>query len=81
LATIVHHHYATGVSEAVSVLGSGAAAQWVPHLAEPRVLVDPVLGGTLLGQLRAAGLDGPALLEAARRVMVQSIHIGIALAG
>ncbi|KHJ59480.1 hypothetical protein NCPPB3923_29165, partial [Burkholderia glumae] len=30
---------------------------------------------------RAAGLDGPALLEAARRVMVQSIHIGIALAG
>ncbi|QGA37662.1 MFS transporter [Burkholderia glumae] len=81
LATIVHHHYATGVSEAVSVLGSGAAAQWVPHLAEPRVLVDPVLSGTLLGQLRAAGLDGPALLEAARRVMVQSIHIGIALAG
>ncbi|AYQ88446.1 MFS transporter [Burkholderia gladioli] len=81
LATIVQHHYAGGVAESISVLGASVSAQWLPQLADPRVLVDPGVAGTLLGRLHAAGLDGAALLEAARRVMVQSIHIGIALAG
>ncbi|WP_414451941.1 MFS transporter [Burkholderia sp. 22PA0099] len=81
LATIVQHRYATGVGEALSVLGPDTAARWLAQLADPRVLVDPGVGEALLAKLHAAGLDGGALLEAARRTMVQSIHIGIALAG
>ncbi len=81
LATIVQHRYAAGVAQSLSVLGPDVSAHWLASLADPRVLVDPTIGDALLTKLRAASLDGAALLEAARRVMVGSIHIGIALAG
>jgi hypothetical protein len=35
----------------------------------------------LLGELGRAGLAGTALVEAARHVLVQSIHIGVILTG
>ncbi|MGU7770448.1 MFS transporter [Burkholderia sp. MR1-5-21] len=81
LAAIVNHRYSAGVADALSALGPGAAAHWLPHLADPRVLVDSSLRDTLLGGMRTAGIDGAALLETTRRVLVQSIHIGIALSG
>lgn len=81
LATVVNHHYAAGVADALSVLGSAAEAHWLPHLADPRVLVDASLRDTLLGEMRMAGIDGIALLDATRRVLVQSIHVGIGMAG
>ncbi len=81
VGTIVNHRYAAGVEDALSVLGQTVSAQWLPRLAEPRVLFDVSLRDALLDQLRATGLDGPALVEAARHVLVQAIHIGIALTG
>ena len=36
-------------------------------------------GAKLLADLVPAGLDGPAMIESAREVLVQSIHIGVAL--
>jgi EmrB/QacA subfamily drug resistance transporter len=81
LATIVNHRYAAGVGDALRVLGPEVSARWLPQLADPRVLVDETLRDTLLGQLHAAGLDGAALLDTTRRVLVQSIHIGIAMTG
>ncbi|GLU33629.1 MFS transporter [Trinickia caryophylli] len=81
IATIVNHSYATGVAASLGVLGPDAAAHWLSRLADPRVLVDGTLRDALLGELRAAGLDGAALIESTRRLLVHSIHIGIGLAG
>lgn len=81
VATIVNHRYAAGVGEALQVLGEQAAAVWEPRLADPRVLVDESLRASLLAQMNAAGLDGGALIDVARRVLVDSIHVGIALTG
>ncbi|MFC0400083.1 MFS transporter [Paraburkholderia rhizosphaerae] len=81
VATIVNRRYASGVDDALRVFGEPVAAKWRPALGDPRILVDESLRDSLLAQLKRAGLDGPALLDAARHVMVQSIHIGVVLTG
>jgi len=81
VATIIHHRFAAGVGDALQVLGAPVEAVWVPRLSDPRVLVDETLRDTLLAQMQAAGLDGPALFEAIRRVLVDAIHFGIGLTG
>jgi len=81
VATIVNHRYAAGVGDALRVLGGPVAAVWEPRLADPRVLIDGELRDSLLAQMHAAGLDGPALFEAVRRVLVDAIHFGIGLTG
>ncbi|NRO98751.1 MFS transporter [Paraburkholderia sp. NMBU_R16] len=81
LATIVTHSYASGVSDALQTLGPKVATQWLPRLSDPRVLVDANLREAMLGELHAAGLDGGALVDATRRVLVHALHIGIAIAG
>jgi hypothetical protein len=79
VGTIVAHHYASVVERTVSVLGPSVAAQWLPRMADPRILVDEALREKLLGELGTAGLDAPALFDAARDALVQSIHIGVML--
>ncbi len=79
VGTIVAHHYASVVSRTISVLGTSAASQWRPRFIDPRILVDEALRDTLLSELRTAGLDAPALFDAARDALVQSIHIGVML--
>ncbi|QBR00720.1 MFS transporter [Paraburkholderia pallida] len=81
VATIVNHRYAAGVGDALAVLGAPGAARWQPQLADPRVLIDPALRGALTTQMKAAGLDGAALIEAVRHVLVDAIHLGIGLTG
>ncbi len=81
VGTIVAHHYASVVTRTISVLGAGAAAQWQPRFADPRILVDEALRDTVLRELTAAGLDAPALFDAARDALVQSVHIGVMLTG
>lgn len=81
LATIVNHRYASGIGDALQTLAPKLASQWLPRLADPRILVDESLRNTMLGELRAAGLNGHAIVDAARRVLVHAIHIGIAIAG
>jgi len=79
VGTIVAHHYASVVARTVSVLGPSVSAQWLPRLSDPRILVDEALRERILAELGAAGLDGPALFDAARDALVQSIHIGVLL--
>jgi EmrB/QacA subfamily drug resistance transporter len=81
VATIVNRRYASGVDDSLRVLGEPVAAKWRGQLGDPRILVDEGLRDTLLGELKRAGLEGPALLDAARHVLVQSIHIGVLLTG
>jgi EmrB/QacA subfamily drug resistance transporter len=81
VATIVNHRYAAGVGDALQVLGAPVSSVWEPRLADPRVLVDSELRKSLLVQMHAAGLDGPALFEAIRRVLVDAIHFGFVLTG
>ncbi|MFC0696269.1 MFS transporter [Paraburkholderia humisilvae] len=81
VAMIVNRRYAPGVDNALRVFGEPLAAKWRPAFADPRILIDEGLRDSLLVQLKRAGLDGPALLDVARHVMVQSIHIGVLVAG
>ncbi|HWT34852.1 MAG TPA: MFS transporter, partial [Paraburkholderia sp.] len=81
VATIVNRRYASGVEESLRVLGESVASTWRPKLADPRILVDENLRDSLLVELKRAGLEGPALFDAARHVLVQSIHIGVVLTG
>ena len=81
VATIVNRRYAAGVADSLRVLGEPVASAWLPKLADPRILIDPALRDALLAELARARLDGPALVEAARQVLVQSIHIGVLLTG
>jgi EmrB/QacA subfamily drug resistance transporter len=79
VGTIVAHHYASVVARTISVLGTSVSAQWLPRFDDPRILVDESLRDTLLGDLGRAGLDAPALFDAARDALVQSIHVGTML--
>ena len=81
VATIVNRRYASGVEESLRVLGETVASAWRPKLADPRILVDENLRDSLLIELKRAGLEGPALFDAAHHVLVQSIHIGVVLTG
>lgn len=81
MATIINRRYEAGVADSLRVLGEPVASVWLPRLSDPRILIDPSLRDTLLGELNRAGLAGPALVEAARQVLVQSIHIGVVLTG
>jgi predicted MFS family arabinose efflux permease len=81
VATIINRRYEAGVANSLRVLGEPVASAWLPKLADPRILIDPALRDSLLAELNRAGLAGPALVEAARQVLVQSIHIGVVLTG
>jgi EmrB/QacA subfamily drug resistance transporter len=81
VATIINRRYVSGIDDTLRVLGEPVAAKWRPTLGDPRILVDEGLRDSLLVQLKRAGLEGPALLDAARHVLVQSIHIGVVLTG
>ena len=79
VATIVAHHYRSVVARTISVIGEPAASTWLPRFADPRILIDEGLRERLIGDLRPAGLDAQALIDAARDALVQSIHIGVML--
>jgi EmrB/QacA subfamily drug resistance transporter len=79
VATIVQHHYRDVITHTLRVLGAQAAQTWLPRFSDPRILIDPALRTQALSDLVRAGLDGPALVESARAVLVQSIHIGVML--
>ncbi len=79
VATIVQHHYRDVMTRTLRVLGEPAFSRWLPRFDDPRILIDSALRASLLSDIKPSGLDGAAMVESAREVLVQSIHIGTGL--
>jgi len=74
VGTLVTHHYVSSVREAVGHAGAGA---WHAMLEDPQVLVNADVQDHFLRMLHALGLNGAAMIEAARVSLVDAVHIGL----
>lgn len=75
---LLGHLYTQGVHRS---LASYQATQWFKSFASPELLVDRAEQATLINRLVSAGHAGDAMMNSARDALVQSIHIGILVAG
>jgi EmrB/QacA subfamily drug resistance transporter len=75
--TLITRTYASTVHR---VLEADNATHWSSQFTDPQILLSKDAQTTLLAQLAHTGIDGKALLEAAREALVGSIHMGMALA-
>jgi hypothetical protein len=73
VGTLVNHLY---VSRVRDTLDAAHAAQWLPRLNDPQILINKAAQGTLVAELDALGQQGLVLIEAAREALVSSIHVG-----
>jgi EmrB/QacA subfamily drug resistance transporter len=73
VGTLVNHLY---VSRVRDMLDAAHGSQWLPRLNDPQILINKAAQGTLVAELDALGLQGLALIEAARVSLVSSIHVG-----
>jgi EmrB/QacA subfamily drug resistance transporter len=73
VGTLVNHLY---VSRVRDTLDAAHAAQWLPRLNDPQILINKAAQGTLVAELDALGHQGLVLIEAARESLVSSIHVG-----
>lgn len=73
VGTLVNSVYLHGVHEALIGVES---ARWEHALQDPQVLVNPSAHAAFLSQATAAGLDAPALVEAARVSLVSAVRAG-----
>jgi EmrB/QacA subfamily drug resistance transporter len=75
---LLGHLYTRGVHRS---LDSYQATQWFKSFASPELLVDRAEQAALINRLVSAGHAGDAMMNSARDALVQSIHIGILVAG
>lgn len=75
--TLVTRLYASGVKDSLDAAGAGS---WFDVMRDPQILVNLEAQHSLVQQQAQAGVDGAALMEAAREALVASIHVGIAVA-
>jgi EmrB/QacA subfamily drug resistance transporter len=75
---LLGHLYSRGVHRS---LDSYQATQWFKSFASPELLVDRAEQAALINRLVSAGQSGDAMMRSAREALVQSIHIGILVAG
>lgn len=75
---LLGHLYTRGVHRS---LDSYQATQWFKSFASPALLVDRAEQAALINRLVSAGHAGDAMMNSARDALVQSIHIGILVAG
>jgi MFS family permease len=61
-------------------LDSYQATQWFKSFASPELLIDRKEQAALVSRLVSAGHAGDAMLNSARDALVESIHVGLALA-
>ncbi|MDB5854656.1 MAG: transporter [Herminiimonas sp.] len=73
VGTLVNHLYVSRVRDTLDV---AHAAQWLPRLNDPQVLINKAAQGKLVAELDALGQQGLVLIEAARESLVSSIHVG-----
>jgi MFS family permease len=74
---LLGHLYAQGVHRS---LDSYQASEWFKSFASPEVLVDRAEQAALINRLVNAGHAGDAMMSAARGALVESIHVGLAVA-
>lgn len=75
---LLGHLYTQGVHRSLT---SYQATQWFKSFASPELLVDRAEQAALIDRLVSAGHAGDAMMNSARDMLVQSIHIGILVAG
>jgi len=76
VGSLVNHYYVQHVKLAVSAHSPGA---WAGMLEDPQILMNAADQQKFTGLLHGLGLDGAALIDAARASMVSSIHLGMVL--
>jgi EmrB/QacA subfamily drug resistance transporter len=76
---LVTRVYVHSVSSAVTALAPGLPAWLLQRMEDPQILVNRHGEDLFLRQLNHAVANGPALLEAARKVLITSIHGGFFL--
>lgn len=81
VATLINQRYAAGVADALSTLRPQQLSSWLPRVSDPRILVDEALRSEVVAALVHASINGDGVIEAARRVLVQSIHVGAMFTG
>jgi EmrB/QacA subfamily drug resistance transporter len=69
--------YASGVHRS---LDAYQATQWFKSFASPELLIDRAEQAALISRLILAGHAGNAMMDSARGMLVQSIHVGLAAA-
>lgn len=74
---LLGHIYTQGVHRS---LDSYQASQWFKSFASPELLVDRAEQAALINRLVSAGHAGDAMMTAARGALVDSIHVGLAVA-
>ena len=74
---LLGHLYAQGVHRS---LDSYQASEWFKSFASPELLVDRAEQAALINRLVNAGHAGDAMMSAARGALVESIHVGLAVA-
>lgn len=75
--TLVTRMYEHGVRSALAARDAGA---WLERLRDPQILLELDAQRALARELTQTGIDGAALIEAARETLVAAIHAGIAVA-
>jgi EmrB/QacA subfamily drug resistance transporter len=74
---LLGHLYTMGVHRS---LDSYQATQWFKSFASPELLVDRAEQTALINRLVSAGHAGDAMMSSARGALVDSIHMGLAMA-
>jgi EmrB/QacA subfamily drug resistance transporter len=74
VGSVVTHHYISGVRQVTENVAPGS---WHALLEDPQVLVNAGVQNHFLAQLHALGVDGAALIEAARVSLVDAVHLGL----
>jgi len=75
--TLVTHQYASGVKAGLT---TDHALHWLVQFADPQILISQAAQIPLLAELASQGHNGALLLEMARKALVTSVHLGVALA-
>lgn len=75
--SLFSHLYARGVH---SSLDSYQAMQWFKSFASPALMIDRTGQAALVSRLVDAGHAGDAIMNSARSALIESVHVGLALA-
>lgn len=74
VGTLVAHHYSGAVRQSIP---QGKGTSWITMLEDPQVLVSQSIQSDFMAQVQHLGIQGEALIEAARMSLVSAVHFGL----